>query len=115
MADKFEPPKVWTGTKKMAESLQASTARLQARPMKRNYRAANIRCSCIRWPHKWCEGHHHAGRAARAGHDAEYDAYVIRIGDGEQFGSGFVAANPNSKIPALIDYSKRPADTGVRV
>jgi GSH-dependent disulfide-bond oxidoreductase len=36
---------------------------------------------------------------------AEYDAWLIRIGDGEQFGSGFVAANPNSKIPALMDYS----------
>jgi len=34
---------------------------------------------------------------------AEYDAWLIRIRDGEQFGSGFVAANPNSKIPALID------------
>ena len=41
-----------------------------------------------------------------AGHrGAEYDAYVIRIGKGEQFGSGFVAINPNSKIPALVDYS----------
>ena len=36
---------------------------------------------------------------------AEYDAWLIRISDGEQFGSGFVAANPNSKIPALIDHS----------
>jgi GST-like protein len=36
---------------------------------------------------------------------AEYDAWLIRISDGEQFGSGFVAANPNSKIPALIDRS----------
>ncbi|MBT3556796.1 MAG: glutathione-dependent disulfide-bond oxidoreductase [Rhodospirillales bacterium] len=36
---------------------------------------------------------------------AEYDAYVIEIGDSEQFGSGFVAANPNSKIPALMDHS----------
>ena len=36
---------------------------------------------------------------------AEYDAYVINIGDGEQFGSGFVAINPNSKIPALVDHS----------
>jgi GSH-dependent disulfide-bond oxidoreductase len=36
---------------------------------------------------------------------AEYDAWLIRIGDGEQFGSGFVAANPNSKIPALVDCS----------
>ncbi len=37
--------------------------------------------------------------------DAEYDAHLIKIGDGDQFGSGFVDANPNSKIPALIDHS----------
>ena len=41
-----------------------------------------------------------------AGHaGAEYDAWLIRINDGDQFGSGFVAANPNSKIPALVDRS----------
>jgi GSH-dependent disulfide-bond oxidoreductase len=36
---------------------------------------------------------------------AEYDAWLIKIRDGDQFGSGFVAANPNSKIPALVDRS----------
>ena len=36
---------------------------------------------------------------------AEYDAHLIRIGEGDQFSSGFVAANPNSKIPALMDHS----------
>lgn len=36
---------------------------------------------------------------------AEYDAWLIRIGDGDQFGSGFVGINPNSKIPALMDRS----------
>jgi GSH-dependent disulfide-bond oxidoreductase len=36
---------------------------------------------------------------------AEYDAWLIRINDGDQFGSGFVAINPNSKIPALVDRS----------
>src|SRR5678815_144693 len=36
---------------------------------------------------------------------AEYDAWLIRIGDGDQFGSGFVDVNPNSKIPALVDRS----------
>lgn len=36
---------------------------------------------------------------------AEYDAWLIRISDGEQFSSGFVAANPNSKIPVLVDRS----------
>lgn len=37
--------------------------------------------------------------------DAEYDAWLIKIGDGDQFGSGFVEINPNSKIPALMDHS----------
>ena len=41
-----------------------------------------------------------------AGHKgAEYDAYLINIGEGDQFGSGFVEINPNSKIPALLDMS----------
>jgi GST-like protein len=40
-----------------------------------------------------------------AGHDAEYDAWLIQIGEGDQFGSGFVELNPNSKIPALLDRS----------
>jgi len=41
--------------------------------------------------------------AGQAG--AEYDAHLIKIGDGDQFGSGFVDINPNSKIPALMDHS----------
>ena len=43
---------------------------------------------------------------------AEYDAWLIRIHEGDQFGSGFVAVNPNSKIPALLD---RSGSTPVRV
>lgn len=43
---------------------------------------------------------------------AEYDAWLIRIGQGDQFGSGFVAVNPNSKIPALMD---RSGETPIRV
>jgi GST-like protein len=43
---------------------------------------------------------------------ADYDAWYIDIGKGDQFGSGFVAVNPNSKIPALMDYS---GETPVRV
>ncbi len=38
-------------------------------------------------------------------HGAEYDAWLIRINEGQQFGSGFVEVNPNSKIPALMDFS----------
>jgi GST-like protein len=40
--------------------------------------------------------------------DAEYDAWLVRIGEGEQFGSGFVEINPNSKIPAMADHSVDP-------
>ena len=40
---------------------------------------------------------------------AEYDAFTIDIGEGDQFGSGFVELNPNSKIPALLDRSTSPA------
>jgi GSH-dependent disulfide-bond oxidoreductase len=40
--------------------------------------------------------------------EAEYDAWLINIGSGDQFGSGFVAVNPNSKIPALLDRSTSP-------
>jgi GST-like protein len=43
---------------------------------------------------------------------AEYDAWLINIGDGDQFSSGFVAVNPNSKIPALVD---RSGSTPIRV
>jgi GST-like protein len=45
---------------------------------------------------------------ARGHTGAEYDAWLINIGQGDQFGSGFVAVNPNSKIPALLDVSANP-------
>jgi GSH-dependent disulfide-bond oxidoreductase len=45
-------------------------------------------------------------------HDAEYDAWLIKIGEGDQFSTGFVAVNPNSKIPALVD---RSGPTPIRV
>ncbi len=44
--------------------------------------------------------------------DAEYDAWLINIGEGDQFGSGFVDVNPNSKIPALMDHS---GDAPIRI
>jgi GST-like protein len=40
--------------------------------------------------------------------EAEYDAYLVNIMEGDQFTSGFVGANPNSKIPALVDHSTSP-------
>ncbi|RUY13556.1 glutathione-dependent disulfide-bond oxidoreductase, partial [Mesorhizobium sp. M7A.F.Ca.CA.004.12.1.1] len=49
---------------------------------------------------------------ARGHKGAEYDAWLIRINDGDQLGSGFVEVNPNSKIPALMDRSGK---TPVRI
>lgn len=49
---------------------------------------------------------------ARGHAGAEYDAWLIKINEGDQFSSGFVAANPNSKIPALMDHS---GETPIRV
>jgi GST-like protein len=46
---------------------------------------------------------------------AEYDAWLIRINQGDQFGSGFVGVNPNSKIPALMDHSGGAASPPIRV
>ena len=51
-----------------------------------------------------------------AGHrDAEYDAWLINIGQGDQFGSGFVGINPNSKIPALLDRAPKGGGEPIRV
>jgi len=49
---------------------------------------------------------------ARGKKDAEYDAWLINIGEGDQFGSGFVGVNPNSKIPAMVDHDT-PSPTRV--
>lgn len=51
-----------------------------------------------------------------AGHsDAEYDAWLINIGEGDQFGSGFVDINPNSKIPAMMDHAPKGSGEPVRL
>ena len=64
-------------------------------------------CSCIRWRRPTARRSPSCSRNCwrRAIGGAEYDAWLIKIGDGDQFGSGFVAINPNSKIPALMDRS----------
>lgn len=51
-----------------------------------------------------------------AGHSgAEYDAWLINIGKGDQFGSGFVGVNPNSKIPALMDHAPKDGGKPIRL
>ena len=111
----YEPEKVWTlETGRAAARSRASTGPSPGRRTTRSSRSASTRCSSTRSrTPNGVEGHDPARGAARAGHTgAEYDAWLIRINEGDQFGSGFVAVNPNSKIPALID---RSGPTPIRV
>ncbi len=70
-------------------------------------RSASTRSSFIRWRRRTAKRSRSCSRncSSAAIRGAEYDAWPIRIGDGDQFSSGFVAINPNSKIPALVDRS----------
>ena len=110
----YEPPKVWTWNKESGGRF-ASINRPIAGPTheKPSCRSAAIRSSSIRWPLPTASRSRSCSRSCwRLGHSgAEYDAWLIRIG-GDQFGSGFVAVNPNSKIPALMD---RSGPTPIRV
>jgi GSH-dependent disulfide-bond oxidoreductase len=79
--------------------------------MTRISRSADTRFSFIHWPRPMVTVM--LEELLALGHSgAEYDAWLIRINEGNQFGSGFVAANPNSKIPALVD---RSGPTPIRV
>ena len=105
------------GTRKAAAASRTSTGRSPAPPTRRSCRSAGIRCSSIRWrTPNGVKVTVMLEELLALGHaGAEYDAWLIRINDGDQFGSGFVAVNPNSKIPALLDRSGADADPRVRV
>ena len=107
-ATEYTPPKVWTWNKpsggrfaNINRPISGATHEKEL-PVGRHPAAALFAGHAERR-----EGHGDAGGAAgaRAISGAEYDAWLIRIGEGDQFGSGFVAINPNSKIPALVDRS----------
>ncbi|WP_373355413.1 glutathione-dependent disulfide-bond oxidoreductase [Pseudoroseicyclus sp. CXY001] len=106
MSDSYTPPKVWTWDKENGGAF-ASTNRPIAGPthdaeLPRGEHPFQL--YSLATPNGMKVGIMFEELLA-AGHDAEYDAWLINIGKGDQFGSGFVGANPNSKIPALMDYS----------
>ena len=110
----YVPPKVWTWNKESGGRF-ANINRPIAGPDARQGAAGRppSAAALFAGDAERRQGHGHARGAAGAGHSgAEYDAWLIRIGDGDQFGSGFVAVNPNSKIPALMD---RSGPTPIRV
>ncbi|MFT4027791.1 MAG: glutathione-dependent disulfide-bond oxidoreductase [Novosphingobium sp.] len=113
MSEDYTPPKVWTWDKPNGGRF-ASTNRPIAGPT--HDRALPVG----KHPFQLHSMGTPNGRKAtimfeellEAGYPAEYDAWLIKIGDGDQFSSGFVEINPNSKIPALLDLS---GDEPIRV
>lgn len=110
MSDEYSPPKVWTWDKENGGAF-ASTNRPIAGPTHDKDLPVGkhaLQLYSLATPN---------GQKVtilleellEAGYDAEYDAWLIKIGDGDQFGSGFVEVNPNSKIPALMDHSVTPS------
>jgi GST-like protein len=107
MADSYVPPKVWTWTKPSGGTFAsinrpvAGPTHDKALPVGRHplqlYSLATPNGQKVTILLEELLALGHSG--------AEYDAWLIRIGEGEQFSSGFVEVNPNSKIPALVDRS----------
>ena len=113
----YTPPKVWVWNKPNSTwaGSPTSTARPPVRNTRRNCRSAATRLQL------YSQGTPNGVKVTvmleellALGHKgAEYDAWLIRIGEGDQFGSGFVAINPNSKIPALRGPQRPKADPGL--
>ena len=105
-SDEYEPPKVWTWEEENGGQFAATN-----RPVAGALRESELPVG--KHPFQlYSMGTPNGVKVTvmfeellEAGHAAEYDAWLIQIGEGDQFGSGFTAANPNSKIPALVDRS----------
>ena len=107
MGDKYEPPKVWTWDEENGGEFSSTN-----RPVAGSTHDRELPVG--RHPHQLYSLATPNGvkvtvlfeeLLALGIKEAEYDAWLIRIADGDQFGSGFVEINPNSKIPALVDRS----------
>lgn len=107
MSNEYAPPKVWTWDKENGGTFAA---------INRPISGATSERELLVGPHPfqlYSQGTPNGQKATimleellEAGFsEAEYDAWLIRIGEGEQFTSGFVGINPNSKIPAMVDRS----------
>ena len=105
-SSEYAPPKVWTWTSRAAAGSRTSTVRSPAPVREGAARRPPSDAALFARHAERREGHGDARGVVALGHKgAEYDAWLIRINEGDQFGSGFVAINPNSKIPALVDRS----------
>ena len=103
----YVPPKVWKWEQPSGGSFASINRPVAGPTHEKALPVGTSSAAAVFTGHaQWPEGHHPARRTARRGHrGAEYDAWLIKINEGDQFGSGFVDVNPNSKIPALLDRS----------
>ena len=107
MAD-YEPPDVWTWDRSKVHRF-SDINRPEAGPTHDRALPVGAHPPALLAGHPQRDEGHHPARAARAGARRRgVRRLPINIMDGEQFGSGFVEANPNSKIPALMDHSTDP-------
>ncbi len=112
MADSYTPPAVWKNVEsggKFASINRPTAGARETRELPRGEHAFQL--YSLATPNG-VKASIMLEELLEAGHAAEYDAYTIDIGEGDQFSSGFVATNPNSKIPALLDLT---GDSEVRV
>ena len=112
MPNAYTPPKVWKNTEsggKFANINRPTSGARETRDLPRGEHAFQL--YSLATPNG-VKASVMLEELLEAGHDAEYDAYTINIGEGDQFTSGFVGINPNSKIPALLDLT---GDEEVRV
>src|SRR3979411_812437 len=111
----YAPPKVWTGNKDASGWRYANTNRPIAGPTHEKELPVGrhpLQLYSLGTPNGVKVTVMLEELLALGHNGAEYDAWLIRIGNGDQFGSGFAAGNPNSKIPALVD---RSGPTPIRV
>jgi GSH-dependent disulfide-bond oxidoreductase len=111
MADKeYEPPKVWTWNKESAGRFAAINRPIAGPTHDKDMPVGKhpLQLYSLGTPNGVKVTILLEELLAKGHAGAEYDAWLINIMEGTQFSSGFVAANPNSKIPALMDYSVSP-------
>ena len=111
MADKeYEPPKVWTWNKESAGRFAAINRPIAGPTHDKDMPVGKhpLQLYSLGTPNGVKVTILLEELLAKGHKGAEYDAWLINIMEGTQFSSGFVAANPNSKIPALMDHSVSP-------
>ncbi|MCF8485746.1 MAG: glutathione-dependent disulfide-bond oxidoreductase [Rhodobacteraceae bacterium] len=110
MAETYTPPKVWTWDKENGGQFASINRPIAGATHDKDLPVGQhpLQLYSLATPNGvkvtvMLEELHALGHAG-----AEYDAWLIKISDGDQFGSGFVEVNPNSKIPAMMDHSVTP-------